>query len=101
VGGGFLQLSGARVVWDPKLAPGRRIVDVAVGGRPLADEAAYTVALPGYLLRGGDGYTVLGRAKVIIDAESGPQVAQVVIDAIALRHEIAPATDGRISQTAR
>src|SRR5262245_43926370 len=52
VGGGFLQLSGARVVWDPKLAPGRRIVDVTVGGKPLADEAAYSVAVPGYLLRG-------------------------------------------------
>ena len=101
VGGGFLQLSGARVVWDPKLAPGRRIVDVTVGGKPLADEAAYTVAVPGYLLRGGDGYTVFGRAKMIIDAGSGPQMAQVVIDAIALRREIAPATDGRISQTAR
>ena len=101
VGGGFLQLSGARVVWDPKLPPGRRIVDVTVGGKPLADEAAYSVAVPGYLLRGGDGYTVFGRVKMIIDPESGPQIAQVVIDAIALRREIAPATDGRISQTAR
>src|SRR4029453_7932824 len=72
VGGGFLQLSGARVLWDPKLAPGRRIVDVTVGGKPLADEAAYTVAVPGYLRRGGDGYTVFGGAKGIIHAESGP-----------------------------
>ena len=101
VGGGFLQLSGVRVVWDPKLPPGRRIVDVTVGGKPLADEAAYSVAVPGYLLRGGDGYTIFGRAKMIIDPESGPQIAGVVIDAIALRREIAPATDGRISQTAR
>jgi hypothetical protein len=38
---------------------------------------------------------------MIVDAGSGPQMAQVVIDAIALRREIAPATDGRISQTAR
>jgi 2',3'-cyclic-nucleotide 2'-phosphodiesterase (5'-nucleotidase family) len=101
VGGGFLQISGARVVWDPRLAPGRRIVDVSVAGKPLADDAAYTVALPGYLVRGGDGYTVFGHAKTIVDAESGPQVSQVVIDAIAARGEIAPALDGRIGRAAR
>ena len=101
VGGGFLQLSGARVVWDPRLAPGRRIVDVSVTGKPLADDAAYTVAVPGYLVRGGDGYTVFAHAKTIVDAESGPQVSQVVIDAIAARAEIAPAVDGRIGRAAR
>ena len=101
VGGGFLQISGARVVWDPRLAPGRRIVDVSVAGKPLADDAAYTVAVPGYLVRGGDGYTVFGRAKTIVDAESGPQVSQVVIDAIVARAEIAPALDGRIERAAR
>jgi len=101
VGGGFLQLSGARVVWDPRLAPGRRIVDVSVTGKPLADDAAYTVAVPGYLVRGGDGYTVFAHAKTIVDAESGPQVSQVVIDAIAARAEIAPAVDGRIGRAVR
>lgn len=101
VGGGFLQLSGARVVWDPRLAPGRRIVDVSVAGKPLADDAAYTVAVPGYLVRGGDGYTVFGHAKTIVDAESGPQVSQVVIDAIAARADIAPAVDGRIGRAVR
>jgi 2',3'-cyclic-nucleotide 2'-phosphodiesterase (5'-nucleotidase family) len=101
VGGGFLQLSGARLVWDPRLAPGRRIVDVRVGGKPLADDAGYTVAVPGYLVRGGDGYSVFARAKTIVDAESGPQVSQVVLDAIAARGEIAPAVDGRIDRAAR
>ena len=101
VGGGFLQLSGARIVWDPKLPPGRRIVDVSVGDKPLADETRYTVAVPGYLVRGGDGYTVFGRASMIIDAESGPQVSQVLLDAIAARGQIAPALDGRIGRVSR
>jgi len=101
VGGGFLQLSGARVVWDPRLAPGRRIVDVSVAGKPLADDAVYSVAVSGYLVRGGDGYTVFAHAKTIVDAESGPQVSQVVIDAIAAGAEIAPAVDGRIGRAVR
>jgi len=100
-GGGFLQLSGVRLVWDPRLAPGRRIIDVSVGGKPLVDETSYTVAVPAYLVRGGDGYTVFARAKTMIGAESGPQVSQVVLDAIASRGEIAPAVDGRIGRAAR
>src|SRR6267378_2185066 len=100
-GGGFLQLSGVRLVWDPRLDPGRRIIDVSVGGKPLVDETSYTVAVPAYLVRGGDGYTVFARAKTMIGAESGPQVSQVVLDAIASRGEIAPAVDGRIGRTAR
>jgi 5'-nucleotidase / UDP-sugar diphosphatase len=100
-GGGFLQLSGVRLVWDSRLPVGRRIADVTVGGRPLADETVYTVAVPSYLVRGGDGFTAFARAKALIGAESGPQVAQVVLDAIALRGEIAPAIDGRIGRAAR
>ena len=100
-GGGFLQLSGVRLVWDPRLAPGGRIIEVSVGGKPLVDGTSYTVAVPGYLVRGGDGYTVFGRANTLIGAESGPQVSQVVLDAIASRGEIAPAVDGRIGRAAR
>lgn len=57
--------------------------------------------MPGYLVRGGDGYAVFARAKTIVEAESGPQVSQVVLDAIAARGEIAPAVDGRIDRAAR
>lgn len=99
-GGGFLQLSGVRLVWDSRLAPGRRIVEASVGGKPLADDAVYTVAVPGYLVRGGDGYTAFARAKTIVGAESGPHVSQVVLDAIATRGEIQPAVDGRIGRAA-
>ena len=100
-GGGFLQLSGVRLVWDRRLPGGRWIVDATIGDRPLADEVAYTVAVPSYLVRGGDGFTAFARAAVIIGGASGPQVAQLLLDAIAVRGEIAPATDGRITESAR
>ena len=100
-GGGFLQISGVRAVWDPRLAPGQRIVSISVGGRPLDDEAPYSVAVPRYLVRGGDGYTAFARGKVLIDESSGPQVAQIVMDAIVTRGTITPVTDGRITAGAR
>ena len=97
-GGGFLQLSGVRLVWDPGLPMGRRIVDASVGNRPLADDAAYTVAVPSYLVRGGDGFTAFARAAIIIGGTSGPQVAQLVLDALTAHGEIAPTIDGRITR---
>jgi 2',3'-cyclic-nucleotide 2'-phosphodiesterase (5'-nucleotidase family) len=76
-GGGFLQVSGVRVVWDPRRAAGGRVVDIAVGGRARGDDTVYSVAVPSYLVRGGDGYTAFARGKIAL------------------------ATDGRIATSAR
>ncbi len=100
-GGGFLQISGIRLVWNPQRAAGQRVVSATVGGRALEDEAIYSVAVPSYLVRGGDGYTAFARAKVVIDETSGPQVARTILDAIVVRGTIAPATDGRIATSSR
>jgi 5'-nucleotidase / UDP-sugar diphosphatase len=101
VGGGFLQVSGMRLVWDRQLSPGQRLVSASVGSRPLDDNAVYTVAVPSYLVRGGDGYTAFKAAKIVIDETSGPQVAQTILDGIVARRTIAPATEGRITTGSR
>ena len=72
-----------------------------MGGRPLNDETSYSVAVASYLVRGGDGYTAFARGKVLIDESSGPQVAQIVMDAMVARGTITPVTDGRITASAR
>lgn len=95
-GGGFLQVSGVRLVWDQHRPAGGRIVSAAVGGTALTGDGVYTVAVPGYLVRGGDGFTQFAGARVLVDEASGPQLTQLVLDAIARRGTIAPATDGRI-----
>ena len=100
-GGGFLQVSGIRFVWDPQAAAGQRLVGATIGAQPLENETLYSVAVPSYLVRGGDGYTAFRRAKVVVDESSGPQVAQTIMDAIVARGTIAPATDGRITARSR
>jgi len=100
-GGGFLQISGIRLIWDPAQPAGRRIVNLTVDNRPLDDDAAYTVAVPTYLVRGGDGFTAFKLARTLVGAETGPPLAQVVLDAIVGRGTIAPAPDGRITRTPR
>ena len=100
-GGGFLQISGLRLVWDPARAAGRRIVTAEVGGAPLADGARDTVAGPALLYRGGDGFRGFSRARVLVGEESGPQLTQIVLDAIVRRGTIAPEVDGRLVRRRR
>ena len=95
-GGGFLQVSGVRLVWDPRRPAGARIVSADLGGRPLAADAVYTVAVLDYLYRGGDGFVEFARAKVLVSRESGPQLGDLILDAIAKRGTIAPAVDDRL-----
>src|SRR5205807_1909930 len=54
------------------------------------------VAVLDYLYRGGDGFTEFGRAKALVSRESGPQLGDLVLDAIARHGTIAPVMDGRI-----
>jgi 5'-nucleotidase len=100
-GGGFLQVSGLRMAFDPREPPGRRVRAVEVGGAPLDPATTYTVAVVDWIARGGDGITALRDARVLVDAASGPQLSDVLLDAIAARGTIAPGVDGRIRNAAR
>jgi 5'-nucleotidase len=57
----ILQVSGLAYRWDPTGPVGDRVApeEVSIGGQPLDPNAAYTVALNGYLADGGDGFSVL------------------------------------------
>lgn len=52
----FLQISGFEVTFDPKAAPGSRVVSVTANGLKLDDAATYKIAMPSSLGRGGLGY---------------------------------------------
>jgi 2',3'-cyclic-nucleotide 2'-phosphodiesterase (5'-nucleotidase family) len=58
--GGFPQVSGMSLTFDPASPPGSRITKLDVGGEPLDDDKTYTLATNDYLgTLGGDGYTML------------------------------------------
>jgi len=95
-GGGFLQLSGLRVTWDPRRPPGQRVVELQVGDGAIEDGRSYTVALLNYLVGGGDGFTAFRGALVLVNEASGPQLSDIVLDGLVARKTIAPRTDGRI-----
>lgn len=57
--GGFLQVSGLTFAFDPAKPAGKRVIDIAVGGKPLDDDRLYRIAACDWLAAGGDGYEML------------------------------------------
>jgi 2',3'-cyclic-nucleotide 2'-phosphodiesterase (5'-nucleotidase family) len=95
--GQFPQVSGVSMKVDVRGPPGNRVSDVRVNGEPLDPNRTYTVALPNYVLNGGDNYSMFVGQKVLIDAQSGDLVVTALEKYIAARRDVAPAIEGRIT----
>lgn len=97
--GRFPQVSGVRFEFDARRAPGSRITSMTVNNQPLDDRKTYTLATNTFLvLKGGDGYTMFGGAKFIVNPENGPVEPVVLMEAIKADGEIEPKVDGRIKR---
>ncbi|MBT7756275.1 MAG: bifunctional metallophosphatase/5'-nucleotidase, partial [Rhodospirillaceae bacterium] len=95
--GRFAQVSGLRYVYDPAGPKGSRVVSVTVGGKPLDKGRNYTVATNDYMARGGDGYAVMKRGKVMIDTAGATLMASQVMDYLTKQGTVAPKVEGRIT----
>ena len=97
--GRFPQVAGLRFTFDARLAPGSRIVDVSVNGRPLEDRRTYTLATTNFLaIDGGDGYAMLKGARLLIPAEQGQSDFDILRGAVMTARVVAPGTDGSIKR---
>jgi 2',3'-cyclic-nucleotide 2'-phosphodiesterase (5'-nucleotidase family) len=76
---------------------GDRVREVMVQGKPLDPERRYTLAVPDFLLLGGDNYTMFDGQKVLVDPDSGALMVAALQKYIAARGEVAPAVEGRIT----
>ncbi len=97
--GQFPQVSGISFRIEQGAAPGDRVRDVLVRGVPLEAEAIYTLALPDYLVSGGDGYTMFGDQTVLIGPDKGHPIPEALEKYLAGRGAVAPAVEGRITKT--
>ncbi|XP_029705660.1 5'-nucleotidase-like [Takifugu rubripes] len=101
--GEFLQVSGFQVQFDVSKPPGSRLRSLHIlctscrvpRYRPVEDAEVYTVAVPDYLVSGGDGYAVI--ADEMIKHNSGDLDVSVVSRYISQRRLVFPAVEGRIS----
>ena len=93
--GRFPQVSGVQFTFDASRKAGERIVEVKVNGLPLDDTKKYTLTTTTFVaLDGGDGYTMLKGAKVIIPPEKAPIDVDVIKNAISSRKSYRPENRG-------
>lgn len=94
--GRFPQLSGVTMTVDGRAPAGNRVGDVKVNGQPLELSRTYTVALPDYVMNGGDGYSMFVGQKVLIDAQSGDLVVEALEKYVATKRSVSPSIEGRV-----
>jgi 5'-nucleotidase / UDP-sugar diphosphatase len=95
--GQFPQVSGISFTVDANAPAGSRVRDVKVAGQPLDASKSYTMALPDYILNGGDGYDMFARAKVIVGAETGPLLVTALENYVAAKKTVSPRVENRIT----
>jgi 5'-nucleotidase/UDP-sugar diphosphatase len=102
--GRFLQVSGVRFTFDRDRPAGQRVTEVQIqrgaAWEPLDEARVYVVAVPDYLMGGGDAYTFHTRA--VISVPPGPDIRLMAFDALtaayALGEAISPRVEGRITE---
>ncbi|ONG51127.1 bifunctional metallophosphatase/5'-nucleotidase [Pseudoroseomonas deserti] len=103
-GGGFPQIAGLRLRFDPAAPLGQRLREVAVaeagGFHPLEDGRAYRLVTNDFNRRGGDGYAPF-RDRVLEAYDNGAPLEEAVAAFLAADGAARTALDGRIARMAR
>jgi 5'-nucleotidase len=94
--GAFPQVSGISFTIDPAAAPDARVTDVRVNGEPLDPNKRYVVAIPDYIFKGGDGYTMFSGGEVLVTPEAGGLIVTAMAKYLSAKKEISPVVEGRI-----
>jgi len=84
-GGRYPQVSGVRILYDPRRPQNEKIVSFQVGEKPLDPEAWYTLATNDFLVAGGDGYAILKDLSLLKEGDP-PKAGRVLL--FDLGHEI-------------
>jgi 5'-nucleotidase len=95
--GQFPHVSGLTFRVDVNRPPGGRVRDVRIGAQPLDPARTYTVAVPDYVYKGGDGYTMFANSRVLVSPEAGDLMVAALEKYVTEKREVAPAIDGRIT----
>jgi len=95
--GRFPQVAGLAFSFNPSRPAGKRIVNVTVGGAPLDLKKTYKVATNDFMSNGGDGYSMMTKAKRVGGAGE-KLLTDIVSEYLSAKGQIAQQADGRIRQ---
>ena len=67
--GSFLHVAGAAYQYDPSQIPGQRVDAIKIQDEPLEPQRLYRLALPDFILKGGNQFDMLKIVEVLIPPE--------------------------------
>ncbi len=91
--GGFPQIGGMTVTFDPAKDAGSRITELLIGGEPVDVEKTYTLATNDFLAAGGDNYVSLGEFPVTMYLGA---MDELIVNYLKDHSPVAPEVEGRI-----
>ena len=94
--GRFPQVSGLRIRADVTRPEGRRVVSVLINGAKLKPKSLYRLVTNDYLANGGDGYSALKSAKILIGDTDADLVSTIIISYLRSKRTVTPKFEGRI-----
>ncbi len=92
--GGFCQVSGMTVKFDPAKPAGSRVLEVLVAGEPIVPDKLYVLATNDFMAAGGDGYVWFTESIPVFD--SGVMLSDVLTEYIEARGTVEAPTEMRI-----
>jgi len=95
--GRFPQVSGLTMSVDRSAPVGSRVRDVTVNGEPLNPNKTYTVAIPDFILKQGDAYTMFAGQPVRVAPEAGNLISNALEAYVAAKQHVEPTGEGRIT----
>ncbi|MBS1721186.1 MAG: 5'-nucleotidase C-terminal domain-containing protein [Armatimonadetes bacterium] len=87
---------GVKLTYDMKKPKGSRLVSASLNGQPFDAKKVYNVAVNSFIARGGDGYTVLARAKGR-RIESGVLDSECLLRLVRARGTVSAPALGRVT----
>jgi 2',3'-cyclic-nucleotide 2'-phosphodiesterase (5'-nucleotidase family) len=95
--GRFPQVSGLTMSVDHSAPVGSRVRDVTVNGQPLDPNKTYTVAIPDFILKQGDGYTMFTGQPLRVAPEAGNLISTALERYVTATQHLEPAAEPRIT----
>ena len=94
--GCFLQVSGISYTYNPAEKAGNRIKSVLIDGNPIVMDKKYSVAMPIFIFKGGDGFTMFKKSKELVPEDSARKDIEIFSDYCNNKRVITTKTEGRI-----
>lgn len=94
--GRFPQVSGIKVVFDPKQPMRKRVISLEVAGKPVEPKQIYRIAILDFLARGGDDYATFRQARRVTPDADAPLLANEVTNYLKSLGTVRTVTEGRI-----